>query len=640
MAERWFTVVHLEAESAMPSRRDVLSLIGRNTAGLAAVSALGPGLARAQAAEPEIYKGHGMAMHGPPKYGADFKHFEFVNPAAPKGGSIYHGAPSATFDSFNPFILKGSPVGTVASLVFDSLMKSSADEPFTMYGLIAKSIETPKDRSWVAFELDERARFHDGSPITPDDVIFSFQILTSEKAHPSYRQYYHDVVKAEAQGPRGVKFTFRVAGNRELPLITGQLPVLPKAYWASRQFDQVTLDRPLGSGAYKLGDFAAGRYVVFERVKDYWAADLPVNRGYSNFDAIRIEYYRDATVAREAFKAGDFDFRAENQALAWATQYETEPVRKGELKKLEVPHQRPAGMQCFVMNTRRAQFKDWRVRRALALLFDFEWTNKNLFYGAYKRTTSFFANSEMAATGLPQGKELELLERFKGRIPESVFKETYTLPVYSGDGNIREGIRAALVLLKEAGYDFKGTDLVDKNGQQLRFEILIGSPTFERVYLPYIANLKRIGIAATPRLVDPTQYQKREDDFDFDMTTGVFGQSESPGNEQRDFWSSKAADTRGSRNTIGIKDPVIDELVDLIINATDRDDLVMHCRALDRVLLHHHFVVPSWHLAADRMIYWDKFGVSPPHRRGTSWLNWWYDAGKAERLKGRIRSQT
>jgi microcin C transport system substrate-binding protein len=624
----------------MPSRRHVLRLLGRNAAGLAAVSALGPALARAQAAEPDVYKGHGMAMHGPPKYGADFKHFEFVNPAAPKGGSIYHGAPAATFDSLNPFILKGSPVTTVASLVFDQLMKSAADEPFTMYGLIAKTIETPKDRSWVVFELDERARFHDGSPITPADVIFSFEILTSEKAHPSFRQYYHDVVKAEAQGPRGVRFTFRVAGNRELPLIMGQLSVLPKAYWANRQFDQVTLDRPLGSGPYKVGDFVPGRYIVFERVKDYWAADLPVNRGFSNFDAVRIDYYRDATVAREAFKAGDFDYRAENQALAWATQYEIEAVRKGELVKREVPHSRPAGMQCFVMNTRRPLFKDWRVRRALALMFDFEWTNKNLFYGSYKRTLSFFANSEMAATGLPEGDELKILERYKGRVPDSVFKEPYTLPVYAGDGNIREGARQALALLKPAGWDFKGSDLVNAKGEPFRFEILTGSPTFERVYLPYIQNLKRIGITAELRLIDPTQYQKREQTFDFDMITDGFGQSESPGNEQRSFWSSRAADTEGSQNTIGIKDPVIDELIDLIINAPDREQLVARCRALDRVLLHHHFVVPSWHLAVDRMVYWDKFGVSQPHRRGTSWVNWWYDAGKAGRLKGRIRSQT
>jgi microcin C transport system substrate-binding protein len=624
----------------MPSRRQVLVQIGRNAAGIAAVSALGPGLARAQSAEPDIFKGHGLAMHGPPKYRADFPHFEFVNPQAPKGGSMYQAAAGATFDSLNPFVLKGTPATGVSTFVFDTLMKTASDEPFTMYGLIAKTIEIPKDRAWVAFELDERARHHDGAPITADDVIFSFQTLTSDKAHPFFRQYYHDVVKAEAAGPRALKFMFRAAGNRELPLIMGQLPVISKAYWANRQFDQVTLDRPLGNGPYKVGEMSPGRYIVFERVKDYWAADLPVNRGFSNFDAIRIDYFRDATVAREAFKAGEFDYRLENQALAWATQYEIDAVREGRLIKREVPHQRPAGMQCFVMNTRRGQFKDWRVRRALALMFDFEWTNKNLFHGAYKRTTSFFANSEMAATGLPEGAELAILEKFKGRVPDSVFKEPYTLPVYSGDGNIREGARAALALFKDAGFDFKGSELAGKDGKQLRFEILTGSATFERVYLPYIANLKRIGIGAELRLVDPVQYQKRVEQYDFDMITDGFGQSESPGNEQRSFWSTRAADTPGDRNTIGIKDKAIDELVELIINAPDREQLVARCKALDRVLLHHHFVVPSWHVATDRMIYWDKFGVSPAHRRGTSWVNWWYDAGKAERLKGRIRSQT
>ncbi len=624
----------------MPTRRAVLTLLGRNAAGLAAVSALGPALARAQAAEPDLYKGHGMAMHGAPKYPVDFKQFEYVNAAAPKGGSMYQGVAGGTFDSLNPFVLKGTPVSAVSGFVFDTLMKSSSDEPFTMYALIAKTIETPKDRAWVRFELDERARFHDGSPITSADVVFTFEMLTSDRAHPAYRQYYYDVVKAEADGPRAVKFTFRAAGNRELPLIVGQLPVISKAYWSGRAFDQVTLDRPLGNGPYRIGDLAAGRYVVFERVKDYWAADLPTNRGYNNFDVIRLDYFRDATVAREAFKAGEFDYRFENQALAWATQYETEAVRKGELVKSEVPHQRPAGMQCFAMNTRRAQFKDWRVRRALALMFDFEWTNKNLFFGQYKRTHSYFANSEMAATGLPEGAELAILERFRGRVPDGVFKEPYALPVYAGDGNIRDGARAALALLKQAGLDFKGSDLADKDGKPFRFEILSGSPAFERVYLPYIANLKRIGIVAELRLVDPVQYQKRVESFDFDMITDGFGQSESPGNEQRNFWSASAADTPGSRNTIGIKDAAIDALVDLVINAPDREQLVARCKALDRVLLHHHFVVPSWHLASDRLIYWDKFGVSPPHRRGTSWITWWYDAGKAERLKGRIRSQT
>lgn len=624
----------------MPSRRHVLALLGRNAAGLAAVSALGPALARGETAEPDIYKGHGMAMHGDLKYPAGFAHFDYVNPNAPKGGAIYFGTGGATFDSLNPFILKGSPVTAVMSYVFDTLMKSSQDEPFSKYGLVAKTIETPKDRAWVAFELDERARFHDGSPITADDVVFSFETLTGDKAHPRLRQYYYDVVKVEKTGSHAVKFTFRAAGNRELPLIVGELPILPKAYWAARPFDQVTLEKPLGSGAYMVGDVSPGRYVVFERVKNYWAADLPVNRGYDNFDIVRVDFFRDQTVSREAFKAGEFDFVSENQALAWATQYEGEAFRQGRAVKREIKHERPAGMQCFVMNTRRAQFKDWRVRRALALLFDFEWTNKNLFYGQYARCKSYFSNSEMAATGLPEGDELKVLERFRGRVPESVFKEPYALPVYAGDGNIREGVRQALALLKAAGWEFKGNELADAKGQPLRFEIITASPTFERIYLPYISNLKRIGVAVELRLIDPVQYQKRFEKFDFDMTTGGWGQSESPGNEQRSNWSSAAADTEGSNNTIGIKDKAIDELVDLIINAPDRVQLVARCKALDRVLLHHHLVVPSWYLDKDRLAYWDKFGYPPPHRRGTSTGLWWYDPAKAARLKGRIRSET
>ncbi|MGH7002782.1 MAG: extracellular solute-binding protein, partial [Alphaproteobacteria bacterium] len=420
----------------MKSRRDVLSLIGRNVTGLAAAATLGPAFARAQSAEPDIFKGHGMAMHGAAKYKEGFAHFDYVNPNAPKGGSIFHGAPGATFDNLNPFILKGTSVAYVGT-VFDTLTKGSFDEPFSRYGLIAKTMEIPRDRAWVAFELDERARFHDGSPITADDVIFSFETLVSEKGHPRYRQYYHDVVKAEKTGARAVKFTFRAPGNRELPLIVGELPVIPKAYWANRTFDQVTLEKPLGNGPYRIGEVTPGRYITFERVKDYWAADLPVNRGYNNFDTVRLDYFRDATVAREAFKGGEFDYRAENQALAWATQYDIDPVRQGILIKREVPHSRPAGMQCFTFNTRRPLFKDWRVRRALTLVFDFEWTNQALFYGQYVRTKSYFANSEMAATGLPEGDELKVLEPFRGRVPDAVFKEPYTLPVYSGDGNIR-----------------------------------------------------------------------------------------------------------------------------------------------------------------------------------------------------------
>ncbi|MCW5771765.1 MAG: ABC transporter substrate-binding protein [Rhodospirillaceae bacterium] len=622
----------------MTSRRDLLTLIGRNAAGLAAASALAPSLARAESAEPEIYKGHGMAMHGSAKYKAGFAHFDYVNAKAPKGGSLYYGVGGSTFDNLNPFILKGTPAAYAAT-VFETLMVSSSDEPFSKYGLVAKTIETPKDRAWVAFEVDERARFHDGSPITADDVVFSFETLVSEKSHPRYRQYYHDVVKVEKTDARRVKFTFRAAGNRELPLILGELPVLSEAFWSKRKFDEVTLDPPLGSGPYKVGDVSPGRYIAFERVKDYWGKDLPVMQGSANFDLIRLDYFRDATVAREAFKAGEFDYHNENQALAWATQYDIPAVRDGLLIKNPVPHRRPAGMQCFVMNTRRPMFSDWRVRRALTLMFDFEWTNKNLFFGQYTRCKSYFSNSEMEATGLPQGEELKILERFRGRVPDAVFTQPYTLPVYSGDGNIREGAREAVRLLREAGWDFKGTDLVEtKTGNPLHFQMMTASQAFERIYQPYIANLRRIGVKAEVRLVDPVQYQKRVETFDFDMITEVFGESESPGNEQRQYWSSAAAKTPGSDNITGIADKVVDELIDLIVSAPDREGLVARCKALDRVLLNHHLVVPSWYLAVDRLIYWDKFGLPPPHRRGTSPTIWWLDAAKAQRLKGRIRS--
>jgi microcin C transport system substrate-binding protein len=593
--------------------------------------------ARAETAG-ETIKGPTLAMHGEPKYKPDFAQFDYVNPRAPKGGSMYDGVGDATFDNLNPFILKGTRAVGVASYVFDTLMRASDDEAFSRYPLIAKTIETPKDRAWVAFEVDERARFHDGSPITGEDVAFSLETLLSEKAHPFYRQYYKDVVKVERAGPMTVRITFRAAGNRELPLILSELPVFSKAYWSKREFDKVTLEPPLGSGPYKIGQFQAGRYITFERVKTYWAADLPSCRGYDNFDLLRLDYYRDTTVAREAFKAGEYDYHAENQALAWATQYEIGAVRQGLLIKRPVPNSLPQGMQAFVFNVRRPVFADWRVRRALAFVFDFEWTNKNIFYGQYTRTKSYFANSELASEGLPQGEELKILQSFKGRVPDSVFTEPYTLPVYSGDGNIREGLRQALALLKEAGWEFKDGRLM-KGGDAMRFEILLQSEADERYTLPYAQNLRRLGVAANVRRIDPTQYQKRVESFDFDLINGGWGQSESPGNEQRSMWGSAAADLDGSDNYIGVKDKAVDELIDFVIGAPDREALVARTKALDRVLLHHHFVVPCWHITFERILYWDKFGVPQPHKRGTSTRYWWFDAAKAARLKGKIRSQ-
>lgn len=616
------------------SRRRLLTRLGAGAASAGLIRAM-PALAQGG----DTIKGPGMAIHGEPKYKPGFTHFDYVNPNAPKGGSLYL-AVTGTFDSLNPFILKGSPAGGITDFTIATLMWPSSDEPFSYYGWVAKTIETPKDRAWVAFEIDERARFHDGSPVTADDVVFSFETLVSEKGHPSYAQYYKDVTKVEKAGPTTVRFTFKNAGNKELPLILGQLSVLSKADWSKREFDKVSLERPLGNGPYRIGQVNPGRYITFDRVKDYWAADLPGIKGYDNFDTYRLDFFRDDTVRREAFKAGEYDYHYENQALAWAKQYETADVREGRLIKRAIKTSIPQGLQALVCNTRRPIFADWRVRRALALLFDFEWMNKSVFYGQYTRAKSYFNNSEFAATGLPEGEELKILEPLRAQVPESVFKEPYALPVYAGDGNIREGIRAALDLLKQAGWDFKGTALVDRTGKPFRFEAISDTQADERFFLPYAQNLKRLGIVMDFRLLDPTQYQKRVEAYDFDMINTSWGQSESPGNEQRGMWHSSTADVNGSQNYIGIKDKAIDALVDLVIAAPDRPQLVARTKALDRVLLHHHFVIPAWYLDSDRLLWWDKIGMPPPHARGTSYRHWWYDAAKAAKLKGRIRSES
>ena len=615
------------------SRRRLLARLGAGTA------AVGLWRAAPALAQGDTYKSSGIAIHGETKYKPGFANFDYVNPAAPKGGTFFHGY-SGTFDSLQPFILKGTSPFMMSEFTFATLLRVSDDEPFSAYAWIAKTIETPKDRAWAAFEIDERARFHDGSPVTADDVVFSFEILTSEKGRPTFKQYYKDVVKVERSGPMTVRFTFKSSGNKELPLILGQLPVLPKAYWARREFDKVTLDRPLGSGPFKIGQFSPGRFVAYERIKEYWAADLPSCKGFDNFDLVRTDYFRDDTVQREAFKSGEYDYHYENQAQAWATQYEIAAVREGRLIKRAIKTSIPQGMQALVLNNRRPLFADWRVRRALALVFDFEWTNKNIFYGQYVRTKSYFANSEMEATGLPEGEELKILQPFKGRVPDSVFTEPYTLPVYAGDGNIREGLRQALALLKAAGWEFKDGRMTElKTGRGFRFEAMSDEASNERFLLPFAQNLKRLGVTMEIRNLDPTQYQKRKEEFDYDLTIVSWGQSESPGNEQRYMWSSANAGITGSENYAGIKDKAVDELVDLVIDAPDREALVARCKALDRVLLHHHFVIPTWHLDTDRMLWWDKFGLAEPHKRGTYHRYWWYDAAKAARLKGRIRSQ-
>ena len=574
---------------------------------------------------------HALALHGEPKYGAAFRHFDYVNPDAPKGGELRLAA-QGTYDSFQEFIPKGNAASGLG-LLYDTLLSNSADEPFTEYGLIAESIEVPADRSWVIFTLRDDARWNDGKPITVDDVIWTFETLTT-KGHPSFRFYYASVAGAEEIGERRVKFVFKEKDNRELPLIVGQMSVLPKHYWKDRDFASTTLEPPLGSGPYRVADFEAGRFVVFERVADYWGKDLPVNRGSYNFDRIRYDYYRDATVIREALKAGEIDYRQENQAKAWSTAYDVPAVHNGWLQKEAIPHKRPAGMQGLVMNTRRDVFKDRDVRQALVHAFDFEWTNKNLFFSQYTRTQSYFANSELASRGQPSRRELEILNPYRGRIPDEVFRVPYRAPLTDGSGWARENLLRATALLKRAGWTIRDMKLVDgETGLPLRFEILLVSKEFERLVLPFVRNLKRLGIEANVRLVDSSQYINRLRNFDFDMFVGLWGQSDSPGNEQRNYWSSEAASSPAARNYAGIRDPAVDELIELLIKSPDRASLITRTRALDRVLLHGHYVIPNWHLATDRTLYWDKFSrPQATSQRGSSINWWWYDEAKAARL--------
>jgi microcin C transport system substrate-binding protein len=466
-------------------------------------------------------------------------------------------------------------------------------------------------------------------------VIWTFETLKT-KGHPFYRSYYAQVVKAEKTGDRKVKFSFGPGDNKELPLIVGQLIVLSKAYWSKRDFEKTTLEPPVGSGPYKIESLEPGRSITYRRVKDYWGARLPTNIGRDNFDTIRFDYYRDSTVALEAFKGGEYDFRQENSAKHWATGYSGPAVTQGVIKKEDLKNEVPTGMQAFVYNTRRPLFQDARVRRALAYAFDFEWANKNLFYGAYTRTKSYFSNSELASSGLPSPDELKVLEPFRGQVPEEVFAREYQPPASDGSGNIRDGVRDALKLLAEAGWVIKGQRLVSAKGEPMAFEILLSDPNWERIALPFAKNLERLGITARVRVVDPAQYQKRTEEFDFDMTVTVWGQSLSPGNEQRDFWSSEVAGVRGSRNLAGIRDPVVDKLIELVIQAPDRKGLVARTRALDRVLLWGHYVIPHWHIQAFRVAYWDKFSrpaKSPRYALGFD--TWWVDSEKEAALARR-----
>ncbi len=583
----------------------------------------------------DLVGAHALSMFGDVKYGPDFEHYEYVDPNAPKGGSIKLAA-IGTFDSLNPFILKGVAAAG-SGQIYDTLLTNSSDEAFTEYGLLVETIDMPEDRSWVAFTLREEARWHDGQPVTVDDVIWTFEALTT-KGNPFFRQYYADVSDVSQTGPRTVKFTFGDTTNRELPLIVGQIAILPKHYWADRDFEATTLEPPLGSGPYRIASLEPGRSITLERVPDYWGRDLPVNRGQYNIDTIRYDYYRDATVAIEALKAGEFDFRVENNSKEWATAYNLPEVENGRMIKELIDHEIPTGMQGFWFNTRRAKFADPRVRAALAYTFDFEWTNANLFYGQYTRTASYFSNTELASAGVPEGQELDILEAYRGRIPDDVFTTAYEPPSTDGSGNNRTNLRTARKLLEEAGWVVRDGKLVNaESGESMEIEFLLVAPAFERIVGPVVKNMERLGINARIRTVDPAQYQNRIDRFDFDVVVNSRGQSLSPGNEQRNFWTTAAADIDGSQNIAGIKDPAIDELVDLLIQAPDRETLVATTRALDRVLLSGHYVIPNWHIRSFRMIYWNKFGrpdITPKYGLGFP-STWWIDQDKLAALDSR-----
>ena len=617
----------------MIDRRTLLQLTA--AAGAAGLPLSVQDNARAQANEWR----HGLSLFGDLKYPAGFEKFDYVNVDAPKGGRARLFS-VGTFDSLNPFTFKGNATGLIG-LTIDNLMTTSMDEASSEYGLIAESVKMPEDFSSVTFKLRAEARFHDGSPVTPEDVVWSMVEL--KKSHPRYNFYYKNVVSGEKTGDQEVTFKFSESGNRELPQIVGQLPVLSKAWWTgkndkgeTRNLNETTLEAPLGNGAYKVASVKPGRSITLKRNDDYWGKDLPVNRGQNNFDEIFTIYYRDSTVALEAFKGDEYDFRVENSSKDWATAYDFPAVKRGDVITEEITLKNSQGMQSFAINTRRGKFADARVRKALNLAFDFEWANENLFFGQYKRTSSFFSNSELAATGKPGAAELAILEPLKDKLPPEVFTTEYTNPVYGSQKNKRNNLRSAAKLLQEAGWTVDAKRVLrNAKGEAFSIEFLLVSPLFERIVLPYVQHLNLLGIQTRVRTVDDSQYTRRVQTFDFDIIVGSWGQSLSPGNEQRDFWGSASADRNGSRNLVGIKDEAIDELIDKVIFAKDRGGLVAATKALDRALLWNHFVVPMWHIPYQRVAYWNRFGkpdTQPDHSLGFPSI-WWFDEAKAAKVR-------
>ena len=609
--------------------------------GVALMSA--PALAALPAFAQEKEWKHGLSLFGELKYPAGFKHYDYVNPQAPKGG-VARQIAFGTFDNLNMVVagVKGSLANGV-QLTIQSLMTDALDEVSTEYGLIAESVSYPPDFSSVTYKLRKEARWHDGKPVTVEDVIFSLQAFKDNS--PQLGAYYRHVVKAEKTGDQDVTFTFDQPGNRELPQIVGQLFILPKHWWEGtdasgnkRNVANTTLEPPLGSGPYKIKNFTPGRSLVFERVKDHWAKDINVSVGQNNFDEIRYEYFRDSTVALEAFKADAVDWRSENSAKNWATAYDFPAVNDKRVIREEFDIRNFGIMQAFAFNIRRDKFKDPKVRRAFNFAFDFEEMNKQIFFGQYKRIASYFEGTELASRDLPQGKELEILNTVKDQVPPEVFTAPYTNPVNGDPQKVRTNLRESLKLLREGGYNVKDTRLVNKSGEQFTIEFLVEDPATERFVLFYKPSLERLGVNVTVRVVDTAQYENRLRQWDFDIVVASWGESLSPGNEQRGFWGSRAADQPGSRNVVGIKNEAIDKLIERVIFTKDRDDLVAATKALDRVLLWNHYVVPQWTYGKTRTARWDRFGrpeTMPKYGLSAFPTIWWWDEARAAKVKQR-----
>lgn len=574
---------------------------------------------------------HGISIDGKLKYPADFSHFEYVSPQAQKGGKLQlHD--NGSFDKMNPFTLKGTAPLGLEMFVFEPLAVGSLDEPFAEYGLIASDIEVAEDKMSVIFTIDSKARFSDGSTVTPEDVAFSLDTLKSDKVHPFYPYYYQDIKGSKILDEHRIQFLFE-RPNRELHMVAAQMPVMSKAFYTEHSFtgsdDSGHLLPPIGSGPYIVSNVIQGKSITYTRNPNYWAENHPVRKGMYNFDTITVNYYKDQIVAVEAFKAGEFDFMMVNIAKQWARDMKGKGFDNGTLLKKRFPHQNNAGMQGFLMNTRREIFADVRVRQALGLAFDFKWTNKSLFYDQYTRSSSFFSNSYLAAQGLPEGLELSYLEPFREILPKEVFTTALKAPDYKGKRGMRSNLRQALKLLKAAGWEIKDGKLKDANNKVFRFEILLVSPSFERVMAPYVANLEKLGMEVDYRTIDPALYTDRVQNFNFDMIVHVYGQSLSPGNEQKNYWHSEAANRHGSKNLAGIQDPIIDNLVEKIIYANTQEELTAACKALDRVLWYGYYVVPNWYLNVHRLAFHKKFArpntLPLYYNHYQLLMTWWMD---------------